>query len=59
MEVTKYLTGATRSALFNRRMILDLARMELMYVDGRRREDCPACGHAPAVLEEAGAWGSP
>jgi len=59
MEVTKYLTGATRSALFNRRMILDLARMELIYVDGRRREDCPACGHAPAVLEEAGAWGSP
>jgi molybdopterin/thiamine biosynthesis adenylyltransferase len=58
MEVTKYLTEATPSALVNRRMILDLARMELVYVDGRRREDCPACGHAPAILEEAGAWGS-
>jgi molybdopterin/thiamine biosynthesis adenylyltransferase len=58
MEVTKYLTDATQSALLNRRMIFDLARMELMYVDARRREDCPACGPAPAVLEEAGAWGS-
>ena len=58
MEVTKYLTDAPRSVLVNRRMIFDLARMELVYVDGRRRDDCPACGHAPAVLEEAGAWGS-
>lgn len=58
MEVTKYLTGTGRSALFNRRMILDLARMELVYVEGSRREDCPACGHAPALLQEAGAWGS-
>jgi molybdopterin/thiamine biosynthesis adenylyltransferase len=58
MEVTKYLTGATRPALLNRRMVFDLARMAVTYVDGRRRDDCPACGRASAVLEEAGAWGS-
>jgi molybdopterin/thiamine biosynthesis adenylyltransferase len=58
LEVTKYLTDASQPALLNRRLILDLARMELVYVDGLRREDCPSCGRVPAVLQEAGAWES-
>ncbi|MGN9913910.1 HesA/MoeB/ThiF family protein [Phytohabitans sp. LJ34] len=59
MEAAKYLTGATRPAMLNRRMVVDLARLELRYMDGRRRDDCPACGPVAAATKEAAAWESP
>jgi molybdopterin/thiamine biosynthesis adenylyltransferase len=44
VEATKHLTGAVRPAIHDRRLIFDLARMEITFADGKRRSACPSCG---------------
>jgi molybdopterin/thiamine biosynthesis adenylyltransferase len=44
LEAVKFLTGAAEPVIRNRKMSLDLQRMETQFPEGHRLPDCPACG---------------
>ncbi|MDG4857110.1 ThiF family adenylyltransferase [Streptomyces sp. T-3] len=48
LDVVKYLTKVADPAALGRRLMVDLARMEVSYSEEKpRRSDCPVCGHLP------------
>src|SRR5882672_623638 len=44
LEAVKYLTGMARPVIYGRKLAIDIQRMETSFAEGRRLDDCPACG---------------
>ncbi|MFC7307033.1 HesA/MoeB/ThiF family protein [Streptomyces monticola] len=48
LDVVKHLTGIAEPAALGRRLMVDLARMDVSYSEEKpRRADCTVCGHLP------------
>jgi molybdopterin/thiamine biosynthesis adenylyltransferase len=56
MEVAKQLAGIERPAIAGRRVICDIRRMAVSYVDGQRRADCPSCATSPVPPWKTSPW---
>ena len=53
LEAVKYLSGATRSVIHNRKLTVDLQTLETRLSEGTRDPHCPVCSdRAPAAPDE-------